>query len=277
MWALVPGGSTIFKAQVKRNPLQCKCLSPVCFAFYSAEHSFFRHLLFSQCGATVVLTLLRRQPHGNGGDVLLHSVFIHLELWHRLHLFVHLHNKRWWLAFQLWAFVLRPSNHTRGAGEHAQFHFSLMTNQLEQLFLSNTAHRTLPQMKTLDFSPQCGQRKNRVLYYKTDDHCGDFFYCDKINVISSRSQIFAVHFYFSLLINLLTFATLTMHILCFASFVLIAANIPREEIKSGLDVSTPSGVFVIPKKILFKVTFSDRGLKSLKKKKSSFSSCCLKR
>lgn len=274
MWALVPGGGTIFKAQVKRNPLQCKCLSPVRFAFYSAEHSFFQHLLLSQRGATVVLTLLK--PHGNGGDALLHSVFIHLELWHRLYLFVHLHNKRRWLAFQLWAFVLRPSNHTRGPGEHAQFHFSLMTNQLEQLFLPNTAHRTLPQMKTLDFSPQCGRRKNRVLYYKTDDHCSDFFllWYNQCHIIKESDICI---FFFNLLINLLAFASFTMHILCFASFVLIAANVPREEIKSGLDVSTPSGVFVIPKKFYSRWHFQTEAWKVKKKKKSSFSSCCLKR
>lgn len=57
-----------------------------------------------------------------------------------------------------------------------------------------------------------------------------------------------MHF-FNLLINLLAFTSFTMHIFCFASIVLIAANVPREEIKSGLDVSTPSGVFVIQKKL----------------------------
>lgn len=83
---------------------------------------------------------------------------------------------------------------------------------------------------------------------------------------------------YHLLINLLAFASFTMHIFCFASFVLIAANVPGEEIKSGLDVSTPSGVFVIQKrKNSIQGDIFRQRLEKFEKKKSSFSSCCLKR
>lgn len=272
MWAPVPGGSRIFKAQVKRNPLQCKCLSPVCFAFYSAEHSFSTYC-FPNAGATVVWTLLKRQPRGNGGDTL--RLYPSRTLTSPLSLRPFAQEKTVTCFSALGFCGRRPSDHPGvGRGEHAQFHFSLMTNQLEQLFLPNTAHRALPQMKTLDFSPQCGHLKTESCIIKQD--CIIYFF----TVIKLMSYHQGVRFppcIFYLLIILLAFASFTVHIFSFASIVLIAANVPRAEIKSGIDVSTPSGVFVIQKKTLFKVTFSDRGLKFLKKKKKRFSSCCLKR
>lgn len=145
-------------------------------------------------------------------------------------------------------------SHPVGWGGHAQFHFSLMTNQLEQLFLPNTAHRTLPQMKTLDFSPQCGQHKSCIIKPMSYHQGVRYFPC----------------IFFYLLINLLAFVSFTMQIFCFASIVLIAANVPREAIKSGLDVSTPSGVFVIQKKKSIQGDIFRQRLENFEKKNHFF-------
>lgn len=86
--------------------------------------------------------------------------FIHLKLRHRLRLSLHL------LAIQLSTFIDFSVRAAAAATEilhqitcrgHVQLQSSLMTNQLEQFFFPNTAHHTLPQMRTLDFTSQYGQ------------------------------------------------------------------------------------------------------------------------